>query len=126
MNNETVIKTSALTKRFGVGHGITAVKNLDLEIHQGDIFGFLGPNGSGKSTTIGMILGLIRPSSGSFELFGRGTEQNLPSLLTRVGAVVENSPFYPNLSARNNLEVFAHTIGGISPDRIDGSLEMAD
>jgi ABC-2 type transport system ATP-binding protein len=71
-----------------------------------------------------MILGLIRPSSGSFELFGRGTEQHLPALLTRVGAVVENSPFYPNLSARNNLEVFARTIGAISPDRIDESLEM--
>jgi ABC-2 type transport system ATP-binding protein len=124
MTDGTVIKTSGLTKRFGVGHGITAVKDLDLEIQQGEVFGFLGPNGSGKSTTIGMVLGLIIPTSGSIELFGQDTRQNLPSLLTRVGAVVENSPFYPNLSARDNLVVFARTIGGTKPEHIDELLEL--
>ena len=125
LTENTVLKTTGLTKRFGVaGRGIAAVKDLDLEIHQGEVFGFLGPNGSGKTTTIGMILGLIIPTSGSVELFGQDTRLNLPALLTRVGAVVENSPLYPNLSAHDNLIVFARTIGGITPERIDELLEL--
>jgi ABC-2 type transport system ATP-binding protein len=107
-----------------MGHGITAVTDLSLEINQGEVFGFLGPNGSGKTTTIGMILGLICPTSGTVELFGQDTRQNLSSLLKRVGAVVENSPFYPNFSARDNLEVFAFTIGNIQAGRIDEVLNM--
>jgi ABC-2 type transport system ATP-binding protein len=107
-----------------MGHGITAVTDLSLEINQGEVFGFLGTNGSGKTTTIGMILGLICPTSGTVELFGQDTRQNLSSLLKRVGAVVENSPFYPNFSARDNLEVFAFTIGNIQAGRIDEVLNM--
>jgi ABC-2 type transport system ATP-binding protein len=113
MTEQLIIKTSGLSKRFT---GMQAVKDLDLEIRRGEVFGFLGPNGSGKSTTIGMILGLVRPTAGTVELFGQGTGQNLPALLRRVGAMVENSPFYPN-TARDNLEVFARTLGGISPHR---------
>jgi ABC-2 type transport system ATP-binding protein len=121
MSEQSIIKTSGLSKRFT---GMQAVKDLNLEINRGEVFGFLGPNGSGKSTTIGMILGLVRPTAGTVELFGQETGQNLPTLLTRVGAMVENSPFYPNLSARDNLEVFARTLGGISPARIDELLEL--
>lgn len=96
---------------------------MNLEIRQGEVFGFLGPNASGKTTTIGMLLGLIRPTSGSIELFGQDIQNNLPSLLRRVGAVLENSPFYPYLSGRDNLEVFARTIGGVNPGRIGEALE---
>ena len=68
--NDFVIQTSALTKRYG---HILAVDQLSLEVPRGRIFGLLGPNGSGKTTTIGMLLGLVRPTSGSFSLLGSGT-----------------------------------------------------
>ncbi len=120
MQDEVVVKTNGLTKRFGSARrNITAVDNLNIEVKKGSIFGFLGPNGSGKTTTIGMLLGLIRPTSGSMELFGQDTRQDLPSLLRRTSAVVENSPFYPYLSATDNLEVFSRTMEGVDKKRID-------
>jgi len=121
MAQNVVVKTSGLTKRFG---SVTAVKDLNLEICGGSIFGFLGPNGAGKSTTIAMLLGLVHPSSGSFELFGEDTARSLPALLKRTGAVVENSPFYPNLSGRDNMTVFARTLGDVRVSRIDELLNM--
>jgi len=120
MPDDVVIKTNGLTKRFGSPlKGILAVDNLNIEVERGNIFGFLGPNASGKTTTIGMLLGLIRPTSGSIELFGQDTKQDLPSLLRRTSAVLENSPFYPYLSGFDNLEVFARTMGGVERKRID-------
>ena len=62
-SNENVITTHQLTKRYGAS--IMAVDNLDLEVRRGEVFGFLGPNGAGKTTTLRMLLGLIRPTSGS-------------------------------------------------------------
>lgn len=124
MQENTIIRTAGLTKRFGLAkNNILAVDNLDIEVHQGEIFGFLGPNASGKTTTIGMLLGLIRPTSGTIELFGQDTRQNLPSLLRRVSAVLENSPFYPHLSGYDNIKIFARTIGNINKNRIDEVLE---
>jgi ABC-2 type transport system ATP-binding protein len=121
MTENVVVKTNSLTKRFG---GVAAVKDLNLEIPRGTIFGFLGPNGAGKSTTISMLLGLIHPTAGSFELFGEDASANLPPLLKRTGAVVENSPFYPNLSGRDNMTVFARTLGNVAPARIGELLDM--
>jgi ABC-2 type transport system ATP-binding protein len=120
---DIVVKTNGLTKRFGSpSKGILAIDDLNIEVKRGNIFGFLGPNASGKTTTIGMLLGLVRPTLGSIELFGQDTKQDLSSLLRRTSVVLENSPFYPYLSGRNNLEVFARTIGGINRERIDDVL----
>ncbi len=66
-SNNSVIETKSLTKRFG---DIVAVDDLSLEVPRGHVFGLLGPNGSGKTTTMGMLLGLVRPTAGSFSLFG--------------------------------------------------------
>ena len=124
MAEKEIVKTRGLTKRFGsASSGITAVDNLDIEVHQGEVFGFLGPNASGKTTTIGMMLGLIKPTSGTIELFGEDTNQNLPALLKRTSAVLESSTFYPHLSGYDNLVIFARTIGGISNTRINDVLE---
>lgn len=71
--SDVVLRNTGLTKRFGQ---LEAVKNLDLEVRRGEVFGFLGPNGAGKSTTVGMILGLITPTGGSVELFGRKLDDN--------------------------------------------------
>ena len=125
MSDEVIIKTNGLTKRFGSpSKGILAIDDLNIQVRRGNIFGFLGPNASGKTTTIGMLLGLVRPTSGSIELFGQDTKQDLPSLLRRTSTVLENSPFYPYLSGRNNLEVFARTMDGVERERIDEVLVM--
>ena len=82
--NESVIRTDGLTKRYG---DILAVDDLTLEVPGGQVFGLLGPNGSGKTTTMGMLLGLVRPTMGSFSLFGGSTSHQ--NALHRVGAIVE-------------------------------------
>ena len=114
------LRTIGLTKRFGQ---LEAVKNLDLEVRRGEVFGFLGPNGAGKSTTVGMILGLIAPTGGSIELFGRRLDDNQWAALRRVGAVIEAPAFYPYLSGRDNLEALARAIGGIPRAKIAEVLE---
>jgi ABC-2 type transport system ATP-binding protein len=98
-----VIRTQGLTKRFG---GLVAVDGLDLEVREGDLFGFLGPNGSGKTTTVRMLLGLVFATSGRIELLGRPMPRAAAQVLPQVGSLVEGPGFYPHLSARANLSLF--------------------
>jgi ABC-type multidrug transport system ATPase subunit len=98
-----VIRTEGLTKRFG---GLVAVDGLDLDVHEGDLFGFLGPNGSGKTTTVRMLLGLVFASSGRVELLGRPMPRAAGEVLPQVGSLVEGPGFYPNRSGRANLALF--------------------
>lgn len=118
-----VVRTEHLTKRFG---HLVAVEDLNLEIHQGEVFGFLGPNGAGKTTTIGMMLGLIEPTAGKVEVFGLDVRNNLASILPRVGVLMENPSFYPYLSAWDNLHLFARVTGGVGDDRIQQVLELVE
>lgn len=99
-----VIETRSLTKTFG---NRTAVDRLDLQVDQGDIFGFLGQNGAGKSTTIRMLLGLVRPSSGHSSLLGHPLPQERERALSRVGAIVDAPAFYDNLTGLENLQIFS-------------------
>jgi ABC-type multidrug transport system ATPase subunit len=94
------IATEGLTKRYG---RVLAVDGLDLEVHEGDLFGFLGPNGSGKTTTVRMLLGLVFATSGRIELLGRPMPAAALAVLGSVGALVEGPAFYPHLSGRANL-----------------------
>jgi ABC-type multidrug transport system ATPase subunit len=98
-----MIRTSGLTKRFG---SIVAVDGIDLDVREGDIFGFLGANGSGKTTTVRMLLGLVLPTSGEVELFGRPMPASARDVLPQVGALVEGPAAYPQLSGRRNLALF--------------------
>ena len=120
---EVILRTAGLSKRFGK---FEAVKQLDLEIYRGEVFGFLGPNGAGKSTTVGMILGLVAPTSGSIELFGQKFASHRWEALRRIGAIIEEPAFYPYLSGWNNLEALAKAIGGISRDKITEVLERVN
>ena len=118
-----VIETSALTKRFG---DVLAVDQLSLRVERGGVFGLLGPNGSGKTTTIGMLLGLVAPSSGSVHLFG-GTHEGVRNAdLHRVGAIVETPSFYPYLSGRDNLRYFQGISGRSTPGEIERLLELVE
>ena len=100
--DELVIETHGLTKRFGP---ITAVDGLSLRVPRGQVFGLLGPNGSGKTTTMGMVLGLVRPTAGSVRLFGIESAVSSETL-RRVGAIVESPTLYPHLTGRANLRYF--------------------
>ena len=112
-----VIRTDRLTKRYG---DILAVDGLSLEVPRGQIFGLLGPNGSGKTTTMGMLLGLVRPTSGSFTLFDPATEHR--RALSRVGAIVETPSFYPYLSGYDNLAYFQGISGKGDRAQVDDVL----
>lgn len=116
---ETVLSIQKLTKNFGK---LCAVNQLDLEVKRGQVFGMLGPNGSGKTTTLGMLMGVTHPTSGSFTWFGEK-----PSHITRkkIGAVLEHPIFYPYLSGQKNLELNA-MIKGADPNNIPKVLEMVE
>jgi len=101
------VETHGLTKRYG--SRITAVRELDLTVKRGEVYGFLGPNGAGKTTTLRMLLGLIRPTSGEARVLGE--KPGSPAGLEKVGALVESPAFYPYLSGRDNLRVMARYSG---------------
>ena len=95
------VTSTGLTKQFRGGQ--VAVDHIDLAVPAGAVYGFLGPNGSGKTTTIRMLLGLVRPTSGSHTLLGGSIPQDSQRVLPRVGALVEGPAFHPYLSGRDNL-----------------------
>jgi ABC-2 type transport system ATP-binding protein len=121
--DNVVLRITGLNKSFG---NLEAVKNLNLELCRGEVFGFLGPNGAGKSTTVGMILGLIEPTSGSIEIFGVKQNGNRWAALRRIGAIIEEPAFYPYLSGWDNLEVLAKSIGDIPKNKITEVLERVN
>jgi ABC-2 type transport system ATP-binding protein len=122
MNSSTpVIRTHDLTKRF---KKITAVDEVNFEVHQGEVFGFLGPNGAGKTTTIAMLLGLVIPTTGSAEVLGHDIRRDLSVALRRVGAIVETPAFYPYMSGIDNLRVFARIDGGDTEKQIPSILKQ--
>jgi ABC-type multidrug transport system ATPase subunit len=103
-----LIETRELSRRFGAK---LAVDNLNLRVPAAGVYGFLGPNGAGKTTAIRMLLGLIRPTVGEVRLFGSPLQKDRPSLMRRVGALVEAPSLYPHLTGRENLEVTRRLIG---------------
>ena len=116
--SDLVIETSGLTKRYGE---VLAVDELSMNVPRGHVFGLLGPNGSGKTTTMGMLLGLVKPTAGSFSLFGSGSQDLVA--LRRIGAIVETPSFYPYLSGRDNLAYFQGIAGRGDQSELDDLLD---
>jgi ABC-type multidrug transport system ATPase subunit len=116
-----VIETRELSKRYG--EKIVAVDRLTPRVQRGEVYGFLGPNGAGKTTTLRMLLGLVRPTSGSAAVLGAAP--GLPESLAGVGALIESPTFYPFLSGWDNLRVLAR-YSGTPETRIDAVLEEVD
>ncbi len=104
-----VIETKNLTKIYGVQK---SVANLNLHVQKGRIYGLLGRNGAGKTTAMKMLLGLTRPTSGEVKIWGKPLAKNEKSLLPRIGGLIESPGFYPNLTATENLRIFA-TLRGV-------------
>jgi ABC-type multidrug transport system ATPase subunit len=115
----TVLSIQNLTKHFG---RIKAVNNLNLEVKAGQVFGVLGPNGSGKTTTLGMLMGVTNPTSGSFFWFG---EEPTPQVRRKIGAVLEHPIFYPYLSGQRNLELNA-LVKQCPPVHIERVLDLVE
>ena len=114
------IRCRGLTKRYA---GRAVVDALDLDVEQGELFGFLGPNGSGKTTTARMFLGLVKPDRGEAWLLG--SRVPCPQRLREIGAMVEEPAFYPWMSGRRNLEILGDE-GGVLPRRaVEEALELA-
>jgi len=122
-SSDMVIEVDGLTKRFGP---VVAVESLSLRVPRGGVFGLLGPNGSGKTTTMGMLLGLVKPTSGSMRLFGQDVRGTHQAALRRIGAIVESPSFYPYLSGRANLRFFQGIGKGSGPDELDRLLDVVD
>ena len=108
MSGHAAIETEGVTKRFGAR---AAIDGVDLYVPRGSAFGFLGPNGAGKTTMIRMLLGLTHSSAGSMHVLGRPVPAERGQALRRVGAIVEEPRFHPNLSGRENLRIVAAVRG---------------
>jgi ABC-type multidrug transport system ATPase subunit len=102
--SEKIIEIKSIAKKFGL---FEAVKDVSFHVNQGDVFGFLGPNGAGKSTTIRCMLSLVKPDSGSIEIFGKSIFTHRNDILARTGSIIEKPDFYKYLSAYRNLEIFS-------------------
>jgi len=109
----TIINVSNLSKQF---NEVTAVNDLSFTVHAGDVYGFLGQNGAGKSTTIRMLLTLVKPSTGTIDIFDKNLFTHRNEILQQVGAVIEKPDLYKYLSAYVNLAIFAK-MSGIKPGK---------
>lgn len=117
-----ILEVTNLSKTFGA---ISAVQDLSFTVQPGDIYGFLGQNGAGKSTTMRMMLGLIRPDSGSIRIKGETFGSGQRHLLQHVGAIIERPDMYGYLSALDNLRIFARLSGlSVHNDKLSELLEL--
>jgi ABC-2 type transport system ATP-binding protein len=123
-SSETVLKTTNLVKTFGTRQALTG---LDLEIRAGENFGLIGPNGAGKTTLMRLLVGLLRPTSGSVEVLGLKPPH--PSIKSAIGYMTQGEALYPDLACQENLEFFA-SLYGVSREkarsRIDELLELVE
>jgi ABC-2 type transport system ATP-binding protein len=115
-----LVETTNLTKRYGPR---AVVDHVGLQVRRGEVYGFLGPNGAGKTTTLRLLLGLVRPSSGTARVLGAAP--GAPAALARIGMLVEAPAFYPYLSGRDNLRVFAR-YASVPDAKVEEVLETVD
>lgn len=116
-----VIETKNLTKQYGTQK---SVANLNIHVQKGRIYGLLGRNGAGKTTTMKMLLGLTKPTSGEVTIWGKPLAGNEKKQLPRIGSLIESPGFYPNLTATENLRIFATLRGVPNRDAIKNALDL--
>lgn len=119
--SEYVIETNHLTKQYGTQK---SVADLNIHVQRGRIYGLLGRNGAGKTTTMKMLLGLTQPTSGEVAIWGKSLAGNEKKLLPRIGSLIESPGFYPNLTATENLRIFAALRGLKNQNAIKSALDL--
>ena len=118
---EKVIEISNLTKVFDNGRGI---RDINLDIYRGDIFGFLGPNGAGKTTAMKIMTGLSKPDSGDVKILGYSVLNQFEKAIEKVGCIIETAESYPYLTAYENLKQFSRYYDNVDDKRIEEVLEL--
>lgn len=120
-----IIETENLTKEY---NGTYAVKNVNMNVEKGKIYGLLGKNGAGKTTTMCMLLGLIKPSHGTIKLFGMDAQnnKNKSKIYKKIGSIIETPGFYPQLTGKENLKIFSKIRGDYNPENINKTLKMVN
>lgn len=116
-----VIETKHPTKQYGTQK---SVANLNIHVRKGRIYGLLGRNGAGKTTTMKMLLGLTQPTSGEVLIWGKPLRTNEKKLLPRIGSLIESPGFYPNLTATENLRIFAALRGVPNRSALKDALDL--
>jgi bacitracin transport system ATP-binding protein len=119
--NDYIVETKNLTKQYGAQK---SVANLNIHVRKGRIYGLLGRNGAGKTTTMKMLLGLTKPTSGEVMIWGQPLPGNEKKLLSRIGSLIESPGFYPNLTATENLQIFASLRGVPNRHAIRDALDL--
>jgi len=117
----TIIRTDRLVKLY---KGTEAVSGVSMTVRKGEIYGFLGPNGAGKTTVLKMLCNLIKPTSGTIELFDRPLTPDSYDMLRRIGSMIEYPIFYEKLTAQKNLELHCEYMGYYNPKAIDEALGL--
>ncbi|GGF73599.1 bacitracin ABC transporter ATP-binding protein [Paenibacillus albidus] len=117
----TILQTRNLTKIY---QGKEAVNNVNMNIRQGEIYGFLGPNGAGKTTVMRMITNLVKPTSGEIEFFGEIMTPRSYEMLKRMGCIIEYPVFYDRLTAKENLTLHGEYMGYYDRQAIDDALKL--
>ncbi len=118
---EKVLEIIGLTKLYKNGRGI---RNIDLDIYKGDIFGFLGPNGAGKTTAMKIMTGLLKADSGDVRIFGYSIHEQFEKAMGKVGAIIETAESYNYLTAYENLKLVSRFYDNVDSRRIDEALEL--
>jgi ABC-2 type transport system ATP-binding protein len=117
---DVAVRARELSKNYGP---VQAVVDVGLEVRRGEIYGFLGRNGAGKTTTVRMLLGLVRPSSGTISILGSSLREDRAGVLSRVGYLVESAAAYPNLTVRENLDIHRR-LTGAPRSAVDKTIEL--
>ncbi|OBY81597.1 bacitracin ABC transporter ATP-binding protein [Paenibacillus sp. KS1] len=120
MNTQPVVATCGLSKFY---NHVCRVNKIDLEVPEGEIYGFLGPNGAGKSTTLKMLLGLAKPTDGRITLFGQELGKHRRSILNQIGSLIESPSYYSHLTGLENMRVM-QTLRGVPRKNIDEALKI--
>ncbi|RVT67737.1 ABC transporter ATP-binding protein [Niallia taxi] len=119
--SETTLSVRNLTKTIGKRQ---IIKDISFDLKSGEVFGFLGPNGAGKTTTIRMLVGLIKPTSGSIQICGYDVKKDFSKAMERLGCIVENPELYPYLTGWENLQFFARMLKGVDDKRIQEIVKL--
>lgn len=121
MSGETILEIKGLSKSFGKKE---ILKDINLTVNGGEVFGFLGPNGSGKTTTIKLALGLLNYGKGSIKICGHEVKTEFEKAIANIGGIIENPEMYKYLTGRQNLMQYARMQDGITKERMEEVIDI--